>query len=285
MTDMHSRKKINQILLKFPFLINGYRSSVRLVNNFVRQKNVAMFHTGRCGSTVLAMMMNAHTDICWGNEIFHRYMNNQKDSTLDSKSFVRREIEWSSSSSISKIYGFETKYLPEQHLSPRCVDMELSEYIDLLYGFQVHKFIILHRRNYLRHLVSGEVGRKKKSWHVVNKSVMPTSINIDISSVTIGRREVNTPLLEAFHFRDEQYNKLKKLLSAKDVLLLSYEDDILTDPRIAYEKICDFFGVQSQKPDVRLSRTNPFTLQEMIENFEDVEMVLSGTKYEWMLEC
>ena len=159
--------------------------------------------------------------------------------------------------------------------------MELSDYLDLLTGLQFNKFILLHRRNYLQNTVSGEVGRKKSSWHEKLKVVQSTSVNIDISSVKIGQRYA--PLLETFQYRDENYNRLKKLLSDQDVLSLTYEDDILENPIIAYNKVCEFLSVPGQDPVVPLNRTNPFAYEEMIENFDEVEAVLRGTEYEWML--
>ncbi len=32
-----------------------------------------------------------------------------------------------------------------------------------------------------------------------------------------------------------------------------------------------------------LQKTNPFTAEETVENFEVMEQVFKGTKYEWML--
>jgi hypothetical protein len=64
---------------------------------------------------------------------------------------------------------------------------------------------------------------------------------------------------------------------------LTYEKDIQNDPVKAYQQVCDFLGIKSRNVTVELSRTNPFVANEMIENFDEVESVLNGTNYEWML--
>jgi hypothetical protein len=74
------------------------------------------------------------------------------------------------------------------------------------------------------------------------------------------------------------------LLADKDVLQLTYEDDILKDPRIAYRRVCGYLGLEPCPAFVRHARSNPFRLDEIIENYDEVKQALSGTEFEWMLE-
>ena len=63
-----------------------------------------------------------------------------------------------------------------------------------------------------------------------------------------------------------------------------YEDDILNaGPIVAYEKVCSFLWLSPSKVQVKIGRTNPFPLEEIIENYEDIVKTLSTTKYSWML--
>ena len=66
-------------------------------------------------------------------------------------------------------------------------------------------------------------------------------------------------------------------------MFLSYEDDILPDPKIAYEKVCGFLDLEVRNPKVNLRRTNPFDIHEIVENYAELEKTLKNTKYEWML--
>ena len=280
---MGFRKNINTIALKMPRAVAGYRAVIKLLNNQLRQQHVAMFHSGRCGSSVIGMMLNAHSDIYWGGEVFNRYMNTDKKKGLESDKFVEQTLEWSRSATVSKVYGFETKYLSSLHLSRRCIDMELLDYLHCFSDLQFTKFIVLHRENYLRRTISGEVGRKTKFWHTTQDSVQPTKVKVDISSIKTGENYI--PLLDSFRHVDENFTRLKKDLADYNALFLTYEDDILIDPIIAYNKICDFLDLPGEEPEVPLGRTNPFRYEEMVENFDEIVEILRDTKYEWMLNC
>ena len=67
-------------------------------------------------------------------------------------------------------------------------------------------------------------------------------------------------------------------------LHLVYEDDIEQSPKVAYEKVCAFLGVEVFEVEYRLQRLNPKPLSQIIENFDEVREHLSGTRYEEMLE-
>jgi hypothetical protein len=66
-------------------------------------------------------------------------------------------------------------------------------------------------------------------------------------------------------------------------LSLTYEDDLAANPDEAYRRVCDFAGLGHYEATVRLGRTNPFELRDILTNFADVERVLRGTSFEWML--
>jgi hypothetical protein len=68
-------------------------------------------------------------------------------------------------------------------------------------------------------------------------------------------------------------------------LTLTYEDDIESDPMIGYRKMCDFLNIVPEPMTVRFKKRNPFPLERIILNFEDVEAALRGSRFEWMLEA
>lgn len=238
-----------------------------------------MFHVGRCGSTVLANMLGDHSGVHWSKEIFTRFMSNQDQH---GEKLVKREIRYHRSLRRSKIFGFETKYLPNQHLSEVCVAMDIKGYIKLLKQLGFNKYIILHRKNYLRRAISAEIGKKNGYWHSKEPAKNPTKVSINISSVKTG--VTDEPLLDSFRRIDENYALLQDALKEEKTLFLNYEDHILTDPNIAYEKVCDFLGLKNEHPSIRLKRINPFNYDEVLVNFEELEKLLIDTEYEWMLE-
>jgi hypothetical protein len=239
--------------------------------------SVAMFHTGRCGSTVIGEMLNKNQEIAWRREIFEpfreRVTNNHRDFMLETLQRDREKFE-------GKIYGFETKYLPQQHLNKRTLNISLPEYIKALLSLNFDRFIVLHRKNYLRKAVSAEVGRMNQVWHTTEAASKATSVKIDLESFELGNRK--DPLIKLFVQLDESYAEIQELLPAGS-LLLTYEDDVLHEPNIGYLRACDYLGIEPRKVTVPFERTNPFRLEEMIENFGEIQNLLCGTKYEWML--
>jgi len=162
------------------------------------------------------------------------------------------------------------------------INMNLEAYLVLLGRLDFSKFIVLHRKNYLRRIISEMVGRKVKRWHYHKTMTVPTKVNIDIESVGTGNS--CGPLLESFRCLDENYNLLQKVLSGDEVLYLFYEDDILKDPTKAYRQVCDFLGITCETPEVPLKKTNPFSYEEIVTNFDEISSCLEGTEYAWMLD-
>lgn len=77
---------------------------------------------------------------------------------------------------------------------------------------------------------------------------------------------------------------MERSLGGRNVLRLTYEEDVERDPRVGYRRICSFLEIKPHDVPVRLGRTNPFTLGELIENFDEVRQALDGSQYGWMLE-
>lgn len=240
-----------------------------------------MFHTGRCGSTVLGDMLAQHPDVFWANEIFNE-MTWKFNWNLISRLRTRRFIEAASSTQTKKYYGFEIKFLPEQHLRAECINLSLPALIDLLRNMEM-RFIVLLRRNYLRRALSVEVARTTNEWHTNETKSNPVPVKINIDNFMTGSK--SRPLIEHFNSIDENSRNLLVLLQDIPFLELYYEDDILIDPCIAYNKVAEFLNIESTALNykVRLQRTNPFKIEEMIENYDEVASHLMGTKYEWML--
>jgi len=203
-------------------------------------------------------------------EIFEDYTHTE--NPVDKADFVKKIYYRECNHKVTRIFGFETKYLPQQHLSHKCINMELGNYLSLLRKLNVTKFIVLHGKNYLRYVISLRVGAKTKTWHSRQKATSPKKLRIDVNNLWAELRQLS--ILKFFQSIDKEYEKLKSLLSGNDTLYLTYEDDILQNPGIAYRKVCHFLSVREEAQDIELQRTNPFAYEEMILNFEEVESAL-----------
>jgi len=253
---------------------------LRLKRN--RVANIAMLHSGRCGSTVLGDLLNQHGDVYWASEIFNDLSEKYK-WIVNGENKAGEFLEKSMYAHNVKYYGFETKFLPELHLGPDYINMDLAKYIRLLQGKGFTHFITLYRKNYLKRAVSAEVGRKTNEWHRCSVAQKPTTVLIDVYNFKTGCD--SKPLLELFQSIDESYANLSAITSKLNNIDVIYEDDILKDPISAYYKIAQFIGLDISNIDVavRLNRTNPFCLSELIVNYDEVASYLRDTKYEWML--
>ena len=113
-----------------------------------------MFHVGRCGSTVLGDLLDQHPLVKWDREIyFRRFARNRFElKPFDSRKYLRHQMVVAG----SRFYGFEVKFLENQHLA--IVGAGLSDYVQQLRDVGVMHYVILERKNYLRMLISWVVG-------------------------------------------------------------------------------------------------------------------------------
>jgi hypothetical protein len=237
---------------------------------------VAMFHVGRCGSTVLAKAINQHSLVRWDGELFE----DVKSSTLGfqpTTRWVRAIIKFAVHRRACGYFGFETKSM---HFGPHCIAMSIAEYVSLLEDLHFTHFVVLTRSNFLRVLVSALVGVKTGAYHRASAPAAITRVRVDTEQPVGAWAPSLVGLLDEYqHF----YSQLDLVLKGRKVLHLNYEADIERDPGIAYHKVCRFLELEPEPFEIRLARTNPYSIEQMVSNFEEVAVVLRGTRYEWML--
>ncbi|MEN8240250.1 MAG: hypothetical protein ABFR53_13740, partial [Actinomycetota bacterium] len=201
-----------------------------------QRASLAMLHVGRCGSTVVGRMLSDHPDVFWDREIFEPHRRTELDEPVD---LPPNQLIRHRQAQTPLHYGFETKYLQSHHLGR--LGLTLPDYISILQGLGFNRFVALHRRNYLRRVVSGAIGRASGTWHRTRGSATTSaSITLDPHKVPFGPRK---PLLDVFAELSEGERALRELLPPSDTLWLTYEDDIERDPSIAYRRVCGLFGV------------------------------------------
>lgn len=237
---------------------------------------VAMFHIGRCGSTVLASLLEQDPRIHWGGELFH----NVRKSTpgyIPAPRWVRSVIELSAYRDVRDYYGFETKAI---HFTADCLGMSVAQYVELLADIGFGHFIILTRKNLLRVVISALVGYAKQTWHAAVTPPGPTRITIDIDNPW-GNGAGS--LIQTFEAYERFYCMLEVPLRNRCRLDLDYELDIERAPAVAYGKVCAFLNIPALPIEVQLARTNPFPLGDIVTNYDNVVAALRGTRFEWML--
>lgn len=252
--------------------------------------NIAMFHIGRSGSTVLGDLLNQSPKIFWDGEVYHPYVDwgGQKairkgqDPSIDPVKLLQAQ----KIKARRRYYGFEVKFY---HLDR--TNISLSDYVQQISELGVSHFIVLERKNYLRKIVSSYVAfdKKKNNLRTIDESDHHSAdakaklyqINLNVNNVIIDGS--NKSLLEHLEYYQNNFQKLDTELADKKVLRLAYEEHIAEGPTKGYHQVCDFLGISRHPVTVQYGKTNPFKLSEIIENFSAVEKTLNNTKFEWML--
>jgi hypothetical protein len=264
-----------KILFTYSILFRYFFNSKNVKK--IRQQNIMMLHAGRTGSSVLADLLNQHEQIKWDGEIYFHYPKYLKFFTTNPIKFLNYRTFQKS----SKFYGFEIKALEYQHLD-MFIRLDLPEYLTEIEKLGFNKYIFLIRNNLLQRYISILQMLESGLLHSRTKQAKPRKIKINVNKVWDQGEKLN--LVEYLRVFDKRYKWVEEILKGKNVLILSYEDDIKNDPLIGYKKVCNFLQVEVLNPEVKLKRTNPFSLKETIENYSDVEKALINTEFEWMLE-
>lgn len=248
-------------------------------NKASRQGNLVMFHAGRCGSSVLADMLNQHPDVRWANEPFE--VMKPAYLRMDAGHRARHVIADRMYRQQARFFGFDVKYLPEQHLRPELANKSPAEFVALLESLGFRHYVLLNRRNHLRRAVSVAIGRTTGQWNTAGQVAAKAAVRLDPRRFVSYGKEM--PLLAYFQALDATYASVKDCLAPHACLELVYETDVQVDPRTGYRKICQLLGLAPREVQVRLKKMNPQPVSELIENLGEVQTALAGTGYEWML--
>lgn len=242
---------------------------------------VAMFHIGRCGSTVLTELVEQHPRVYWDGETYDRVFRELKRQGVDRRTsgflpveYVLDRLERSG----SRWFGFDLK---PYHSTEFGVPIE--DYIAGLRAGGVDHFVRLERRNYLRKAVSTVNGARRDSYHRrKGERVGLSPLHLDPTDVFLDVYPGS--LLEHFERYDDWYRRFDHSTAGARVLRLSYEDHIETDPRVAAAEVLRFLDLEPGALEVTLRRMNPEPLHELLSNYDEVASYLDGTPYAWMPE-
>jgi hypothetical protein len=182
---------------------------------------------------------------------------------------------------VSPIFVFETKYQSQEHLGIRGLNMSLSDYLTYLESRRYNRFILIHRRNILRKLVSFAQGRQRGYWHVRGIEAPHEKVIIDVEAVEDGH--LVAPLLDLLEYYEALHCVALDALSSRRHLSLFFEDDIETDVFVGAQKVSDFLGTTQNFARPSLRKTNTRSMMASIENYSEVRDQLLGTRFEWML--
>ena len=247
-----------------------------------RPGGLAIFHIGRCGSTVLTDLLDQHPRVYWDGETYVRVFQALKakgqlpyrESGFDPVAYIGGRLTRSG----SRWFGYDLKFYHLEDLAT-----PLPDYVRGVADLGVEQIISLQRRNYLRKVVSTLAARQRGTYHLRGGSsndLVRVNVEVEDLAIETSRR----PLLAHMDHWDAAYAALRECTRPSRLLELTFEEDIERDPMLGYRKVCEFLDLAPAPVDLRLGRSNPFPLRSMIANYDEVRAHLRGTDREWMLD-
>lgn len=247
-------------------------------------RRTAVFHIGRCGSTVLRGMLDATPGLVTDGEVFSVSFPplRAQDPGLTAHAFAAaRFAQRQARMQPGGHYVFEVKFFST--LDPAKTGLDLVALVAMLQGLGVDGAVVLRRANSLRRLVSTLIAVQRGDYHLrPGQALALPQVKLLPKAVHLGAFFELRALLQQI---DDEYQQLDGVLAGAGlpVCHIGYEADFQADPRVAYAKVCDFLEVAPARVDPPLQRINDRPLSEVIENYTQVSDHLVGTRFEWML--
>jgi len=227
-------------------------------------------------------MLHAHPRIFSHGEVFLRYGQESAAGgrRREPLGYLKRDMRRAG----RRHFVFSLHFLRGQHLRPDLVGMGLEEFLDAIRPLGIGRVALLERRNSLRVILSKYAGELRETWHVrPGQDPAPPLFALDPRAVDFAR--VVMPLLAWLEEFERGYEEARRLVAARGGTYLTYEDDVLPDPRIGYRRLCAALDQPAVEVEVPLTRATPFPVRDIVSNFAEIERELRGTRFAWMLEA
>lgn len=242
---------------------------------------VAMFHVGRCGSSVLAELLAQDASMYWDAKLHRKakFLYGERFKVMDQRRWLKRQFRQSG----SQYYGFEFKCLDNQY--PAIAGITLGQFLDDCRAIGVTHYILLVRRNTLRHVVSHYLSIQRGSWHLAKgRKAEQVTVDLDLDNITTGSG-AGCDIVDYFEQVDAAHNLVRQRIAPEHLLELSYEVDIDQEgPAFAYARISDFLGVGCSSVSIEHVKTNPLSIKQAVRNYDDLARRLERSRFAWMLE-
>ena len=242
-----------------------------------------IFTLPRTGSTLLSKSLNKHPEIFCDDEIFHfsfrdyfspnqfkflkipflpkkiNYVMNLPATYFRLPSFLKKYFTNKKGENF-KARGFKLMYYQTLYM-PGLVDYLKKNNI---------KVILLLRENILRNALSDLRARSTGIYHHQDNNEEQRSglskLNVEIDALKNKMDDIV-----------RQNKQLENIVSDMDYIKIRYED--FEDWDVTMNKISDFLKVSRQPVKAGAKKLNPDALQDMIENYSEVETWLKQNNY------
>lgn len=217
----------------------------------------------RTGSEYLAKLLDRHSSVqCFG-EIFSEgpdgleWNNSEFKSNKDTFGYLDYEF----SKTDKNICGYK-------QISYWIRNSGFKDVRDFIYNNyrEGYKFIFISRKNLLKEYVSFMIMMEKGYGHISEDKKKKMQLRIDPSITYITMRK-----WKGFN------NTCKKVFQdlGIDYLDLVYEEDFFEEKKVK-ERVFKFLSVEDENIEDPLKPTNPYPIEELIENYDEVYKYLKS---------
>lgn len=259
-----------------------YRGKVREIDlvdseSVIKMQRFIIAGTQRTGTSLIESTLNSHSDIRCLGEVFLFRRGRGKFVEGSYRQFVDQRRCARSIAHYTDRRRLVTEYLEQfyQVSDARAAGFKFMlsqarEFPDAIRYLQENRIKILHvvRDNALKTLVSRISARTRKLYHSIE--------DIEAEKVYLPPRKLLKSLAQIL----DEGEQWKRLAADNPYIKISYES-FLVDREQVLRDALGFLGVEyvaSMSSD--LKKINPENLSDVVENFDEVTRLLTGTRYE-----
>jgi len=233
---------------------------VEHINSQKTNTRFAVVGLARTGSNFLLAGLSNSTEIKTYDEVFAKH-----------KREVGKDFDRIYSALISeppndaKLIGFKLFYY---HLT----DTEWQNFL------KRRDFTIIHltRKNYLRTIVSLEIAMKTNVWYSYGDELSDKKIKrvtLDADKIVQRIEEIRTA-----------ENQARLRFNGWDLLEVTYED-LVRNPVQEFDRVTSFLSIANiDVAAINLRRQNPESLENLVENYNEISSILRKTEFSMLLE-
>lgn len=240
-------------------------------------KKFVICGTQRTGTSLLDSSLNAHPSIRCYSEVFlfskgrGGKIEGSYRKFLNKKPLARKVGDIINRSSLVEQYLDELFVMNNaQATGFKLMLGQIKKFPSIADYLRSHDVSAIHivRENVLKTYISRLTAKKRKLYHVKN------NVKVEKVCLPITKLQRELGLIE---LENEQW---KHYLTKVQTIEVHYED-ILKDRAELMTEVQEFIGVDCETDlPSQLTKINPDTLEDVIENYEQVKQALSGSAYE-----
>lgn len=250
------------------------------MNSQTRKNNAfVVLGTQRSGTTFIRHCLNSHPEVnCYGELFTRNYKANDSyyafrvsDVGNRIKHYIARK------GMVSKFLDKTYKKEPEMATGFKLMYSEISKFpprfpmiIKHLESIEA-KAIHIVRRNVLKTLISRETAKKRKQYHA-KEEILAVKVSLPVSTLIQNLTKISSE------------NKFWQTAFPKESYIRVDYEDFVENKENESKRLLNFLAV---KEDIVLSsknvKLNPDSVEDLIENYNEVVTILTGTEHEWCL--